>query len=46
MPLSASATADWRGFNSFVRGTLELAGIHSQLQNLRDQLDVLNFKRD
>lgn len=43
MPLPATATADWREFNAFVRGTLELCGIHARLQDLRDQLDVLNF---
>jgi hypothetical protein len=44
-PDAPGALEDWLSFNAFVRGTIELAGLHERMWEDRERLDGLNDPR-
>jgi hypothetical protein len=42
LPDRQGAAKDWMEFNSYIRGTIELASLHEQLTAARNALDGLN----
>jgi hypothetical protein len=42
LPDSPSALEDWLAFNGFIRGTIELRGLHERMSEDRERLDGLN----
>ncbi len=45
LPDSPCALEDWLAFNAFIRGTIELRGLHERMSEDRERLDGLNAPR-